>query len=401
MNQKNCLWHWRCFTFLTLTLLHFGTVLADDAELQMYQEQSPWPITTASLENVEGIAIIDTGFSGGVMFDSEAIDLDSKDYSKTVAKLASGIGRGERSEWIDIPFKLDSIEFEGINAIQNDLAPVRDFLHSAQFVVGMKCLNGRALTFEKNVRNVRVHSSDVSVPNGNEFLSISRSRTNCPMIDIQLPVLGSVKVLVDTGSNEVIALTQRRVELLQRMGQAVSIAHPTKGSDVLGNVERREIQFIIRKVSLANTVFFNVPVYLSEREHIGTGLLRYFDTTLDFARNRARFSIPEGDETPIPLKASGLTCRPLGRNKIEILEVQKGCADEAGLRKSDIIHSINGEPVSEFSYWDRVVVFSQSGTTPKLTIERDGEFREVALKLRYDFPYPPEWPPEPPEFNPD
>ena len=97
-----------------------------------------------------------------------------------------------------------------------------------------------------------------------------------------------------------------------------------------------------------------------------------------------------------------MLCRPIGADQIEVAEIQIGAAaDDSGLKANDIIHAINGKPVSEYSYWDRVDVFSQAGTTLKLTIERDGEHREVALKLRYDFAYPPEWPPEAPEFNPD
>ena len=384
------------------TMVCSWAVFAVGDDLQLVQEQSPWPLSVATLSGVEGIAVIDTGFSSGVMFDSPSINPESDGHRKAIARIDTGFGKREVTDWGQVPFVLDSSNLAGVTAIQTDLAPLRSLLHRAEFVAGMECLHRRTLSFDANIRNVRVETEVKSVLAG-ERLPLLWNRAKCPMVTIQLPVLGSMNVVVDTGSNETIALIRERVETLMRMGHALSVEHPAKVSDILGNVHTAGKQYVIRRLVLANTVFVNVPVEIGEHQHLGTGLLRYFHVVLDFSNNCVRLRLAETHQVPIhvPPRASGMLCRPIGADQIEVAEIQIGAADESGLKANDIIHSINGQPVSKYSYWDRVDVFSQAGTTLKLAIERDGEHREVALKLRYDFAYPPEWPPEVPEFNPD
>jgi hypothetical protein len=269
-------------------------------------------------------------------------------------------------------------------------------------MIGMECLRGRTLEFDVDSSNARLNSSDKSVLKG-VVLPFRWTRFKCPMVEVKLPTLGGIYVLLATGSNGAISLNQQRVEALVRMGHVVAIDQHDKVINGLGTGRNRK-RFLLRRLSFADTTFINLPVSIDDTEQIGTGLLHYFDTTLDFSRNQLSVSLPPDQSTPIQVtpRASGMFSEAVGFDRIRILEIEeRSAAADAGLKVHDIIHLIDGKPVSEYGYWDRVDVFSRAGTTLKLSIKRDGESREVALKLRYDFPYPPEWAAEPPEFNPN
>ena len=350
--------------------------------------------------------MVDTGFSDGVIFDSETIDLGAEGYQMSEARLVTQITRQKATAWERVPFSLAEMPISYIRAIRQDLTPIRKRLsYPIEFVAGVPCLNDRKLTFTKHIQHVELAMSDDedSVLMGDE-LQIHLDRYDCPMIDLRLPILGHRQIALDTCCDFPLCLTQERIESLVRLGAATKIASTSTFLDGLGTVEESDFVYILREVSIGETTITNVPVLPGELEAIGTGIIRYFDVSLDLKRKLARFTLPDGQNARIEFsrKASGLSCRSIGRDRIRVEVVEENSAgDAAGLHSGDIIYTIDGNPVSELSHWDRIDVFSQAGTTLELSVERDGELRDVALKLRYDIPYPPEWPPEAPEFNPE
>lgn len=400
MNFRNVKSNYLCI--ISVVLLRLPVSLADEQSFRQIQRQCPAPLLQAEFCGVHGVAIVDTGFSDGIVFDSESIDLDRDGFEKSKTRLNAMFGKRDASAWLRVPFVLDSVELPGISAIRYDLNELYGNSRQHEFIAGMECLRGRTLAFNANISNVRLDVSNKS-PSKGVVLPFRWNRFNCPMVEVKLPTLGGVHLLLDTGSNGTISLTRERLEALVRMGNAVAIDQHDKVVDAVG-ILRNHKGFVLRRLSLGDTTFINLPVNIDETELIGTGLLRYFDATLDFSRNCLTVSLPAEQLTPIQVapRASGMFSKALGVDRIQILEIEADSpAEEAGLKVDDIIHEISGKPVAEYSHSDRVQLFSQSGTTLQLAIERDGEHREVALKLRYDFPYPPEWPPEPPEFNPE
>jgi len=394
---------WLCGSSLILLLLLASVLDAGDQDLREIQAFCPIPLMKAAFRNVEGIAMIDTGFSDGVIFDSTSIDLDADGFGKTETRLNTSFGNRLAAAWTQVPFDLASVHLSAVTAIRNDLTPIRSFAGQCEFVAGMECCYGRTLAFDVNIKNVRLFTSSESALEGEKYL-LRWSRFKCPMVEVNLPTLGGVHVLLDTGSTGTISLSKERLEALERMGHAVAIAQRSKTIDGIGIVYRVDKRYIIRKLTVAGTTFINVPVTIDETEHLGMGLLRYFDVALDFSRSAFSVRLPAEQKNPIQVapRASGMFSQALGFGRIRIAEIEeRSPADEAGLMVNDIIHEIDGKPVSEYSYCDRVHVFSQAGTTLKLAIQRDGEHHEAALKLGYNFQYPPEWPTERVEFNPD
>lgn len=78
-----------------------------------------------------------------------------------------------------------------------------------------------------------------------------------------------------------------------------------------------------------------------------------------------------------------------------------GPAFEAGVRAGDEIHSIDGRAAKEWTYFSIKDRFSQGGSLLRLECTRDGKPFTREFELKHRFPYPPEWPPERQEFNPD
>ncbi len=392
-----------CWFFVPVTVHFFPSAcVALDDKCETAQQFCPLPLAAGSFCGTEGMAVLDTGFSDGIMFDSESINLDSKGYDKSVTRLHALFGKRVATAWSPVPFTLDSVDLPGVTAIRNELAPVRRIANRSEFLAGMECFKGRTLSFGVNIQNVRLQRADDSTQIG-VTIPLRWDHRNCPLVEVRIPVLGGIDVMLDTGNTGTISLTRERLNSLVRMGHAVRLNRQHLRIDGLGNQRNRE-KFVLRRVTLAGCTFVNVPVDADETEHLGTSLLRYFAVTLDFSRNIAVMRVPAGRSTPIdiPHKGSGISCAAIEDDRIRVSEIDAvSSAEAAGLKVDDIIFAINGKPVSEYSYWDRVDVFSQSGTTLRLGIERDGERRDVDLNLRYDFPYPPEWPPETPEFNPD
>ncbi len=57
--------------------------------------------------------------------------------------------------------------------------------------------------------------------------------------------------------------------------------------------------------------------------------------------------------------------------------------------------------VNEYTSYSVKEEFSQARINLSLKFRRDAKDFDVAIKLEYDHPFPPEWPAEPEEFNPD
>ncbi len=390
-------------TLIVVCTLLFTPFAIGGDSIENLQRLCPVPLMTAKLDSVQGIALVDTGFSDGAAFDHATIDLDKKGYLRSATRLVTTFENRNSITWEGVPFQLGGNSVGNVRMIRQDLAKLRSNPWcSFEFIAGMQCLTRRTLTFSKHIQNVQLHAGNE--PLQGDEIPIRMDTYDCPTIEVAFPVLGKRWVAIDTGSNIAICLKPERIESLVRMKVAVEVPLESKFLDGLGNTRISNMGYILRELSINGTTVRNVPLHSGNLELIGTSLIRYFNVSLNVSRNTARFERPR-DEIPhieFPRRASGLVSRSVGQDRIRVDGVEKNSAgDDAELQSGDIIHAINGISVSEFSHWDRVDVFSQSGKTLKLAIERDGAHRDVDLNLRYDFPYPPEWPAETPEFNPD
>ena len=76
-------------------------------------------------------------------------------------------------------------------------------------------------------------------------------------------------------------------------------------------------------------------------------------------------------------------------------------ASELGLTTTDEITMIDGLNPASLGYWQLQEILSQAGKKIPLTVLREGKEVSMEMTLRHSVPFPPDWPPEKPEFNPE
>lgn len=99
----------------------------------------------------------------------------------------------------------------------------------------------------------------------------------------------------------------------------------------------------------------------------------------------ARFSTGVAPPQPLGLEVGTLSAEELGQlgltQGVRVIKVEKGPAQEAGIRAGDILVTLNGRPVDSPEVYAQVVAsLPAEGSVPVL-VNRDGNARFLALKL--------------------
>lgn len=118
--------------------------------------------------------------------------------------------------------------------------------------------------------------------------------------------------------------------------------------------------------------------------NLGNTLLRHFTLYLDYKRGRVIVEPGDDFETEFPEDHSGAQFLFTDDGRIEVFHVAEGTpADQAGLIKGDILLAIDDQPVEELDglLEIREILKQPPGTRLGLTVERDGESRDVQLTL--------------------
>jgi hypothetical protein len=367
--------------------------------------REPVAVSDATVQGVVGVAIVDTGFSAGLMFDHDQVDFDKAGNRRTEVDLFTNLQQRPVQGWESVSFEVAGHSVAGVVAVRSNMDDLRrHFQH--EFIVGMQALNGCTMSFGPQTRGVSIRDGGQLRTNP-RTLQVRRSVNGSPEVPIDIPVLGNIHVLLDTGSSGTVKLRHERLEFLVRCGVARRVNRLGMTVDALGSATRTDSEYVVRRISVGPCVFHDVRAKAARIENIGMGLLRYFTVTLDFASDLALFEPvpPDRKEIRPAIPAAGFIPAPYGADPsrpitVDIVEADSP-ASRAGLVHGDIIHQIDGQPVAGMSWWDRIDVFAEVGRTRRLTVERDGKELLLDLKLAHNFSWPIEWPPEKPEFSPE
>ena len=116
---------------------------------------------------------------------------------------------------------------------------------------------------------------------------------------------------------------------------------------------------------------------------IGLGLLSRFNLVFDYSRRRMYVEPNHTFADPFDYNMTGIWMRRGRGPYFEVKHVQPDSpAGEAGMRIGDRILQINGKDVGEYTVWELRPILRQEGNTVTLTVQRDNEQNEIALKLR-------------------
>lgn len=225
-------------------------------------------------------------------------------------------------------------------------------------------------------------------------------KTNHPHVRARLELAGRAPIegdfVVDTGSRLPLALTRPFVEthrLLQHTARTISA--PVAGAGVGG--ESRALIGRWPEFRLGGFVLKNPIVGFSQDQegafattqffegNIGGAILRRFKVILDYSRNRmilepaAGFSEAfETDMSGVVWVAEGADFKTFTAHQV----AENSPAVEAGLRKGDVLVSLNGRSAREYSLEQLRQMLRQHGKELTLTLQRDQQPITMKLKLR-------------------
>lgn len=116
---------------------------------------------------------------------------------------------------------------------------------------------------------------------------------------------------------------------------------------------------------------------------IGTGFLRRFKATFDYAHERLWLEPNGRPQTGQDFDASGLELRPTADREYAIVAVSPdSAAAEAGLAVGDVLKEIDGHRASAITFGEIQRLLSRPDATCSVSIESRGKRRTASLHLR-------------------
>jgi hypothetical protein len=223
-------------------------------------------------------------------------------------------------------------------------------------------------------------------------------RDGRPFMPLKIGVVGQDLIegefQLDIGSNGAISINKPFVEankLLQVLSKANAISKDTGvgGTSTLVNARVKEIRlgrFIIKSlIADLSLESEGENANSSYAGLIGTEVFRRFKVILDYSHlriilepNKYFAGSHEADMSGIDLIAEGDNFRVF---KIDGVKVNTPAA-EAGLHEGDIITSINGRPIENFTLEQINQLFMKAGREYVLSITRGQETFQTKIKLR-------------------
>ena len=342
--------------------------------------------------------IIDTG-SDGCLVDSKWATENLPGF-ETVRKPAKSLsGETTLSILTNVPVHVGSQIAKPLEIGIVDMGPFSRPDGGIRGVIGMSYLQDYVFEYSAD-KGCELHD-ELPEQGADAIILPLRNALLHPEIEIELPGLGKRWLALTHGFAGGISLSRTNTGILKRMGH-LNAFPDVPMIDARGKSSTAKAG-VLRWTRIGDTEFRNVPTIESTLESIGLELLRHFRMVLDFRRGQA-FLYLDGKENvrSMSLNASGMTVNLTSNGQLGILKLREETpAADLGIRVGDEISRINSLAPKELGYWAVQDILGQAGKTIPLTVVRDGKSMEIQMPLRHSFPFPPEWPPEKPEFNPE
>jgi predicted aspartyl protease len=390
MNQ--CVTKGRVAALLAFAFLCSSCERACADELQAKKQNSFWRtgviVAAGNIENESILCILDTGASATVLH---------KDYQQVLPATAKGkeediltlSATERRVAYENIEVSIGSYGQQKSRAFVFDLSNVQEVTGlQVGAIVGADYLRNLAFVMQDGMP--RFTNSPIAHRTEVQTWPISGSEIQIPEIPLDYPVLGLRNAGFDTGLSEHLAISQEFADLLLRSGDARFLTK-TKHLDASG-VQTKSV-IAIRELKVMGVQFRNVPAEVGKLNHVGMGLLRHINFTVDFKKSIAYLSgdAQDGRDT-FPVDASGIRFVWDDRGYYRIRRIEDGSpAAEADLKPDDELVAISEIQASTLSWWQIREMLAVAGTMVEMTVKRNGNLMDVKLPLLRNFQYPPAW----------
>lgn len=339
--------------------------------------------------------ILDTGASGSLIDAAQARSLGLKLEDAFPVTGAAGV--------VDA-FAVSgaSIRLPGVELRNQELTALPlDFLASGKgrpvaALLGADVFRRFVVEIDYAAERLRLHDPARYVPQGGEVLPLTLIDDQ-PYVKAQLVLPGGRTVdgdfAVDTGSGFTLMLAApfaAEGKVVESMARTIGAKAQGVGGEILLSIGRLEGvrlgRFLIpAPVAVLPQSFGGQVAGHGKAGHIGAGLLRRFRVTFDYPHGRmilepnAAFGAPdEYDMSGVSLKAEGTAFDHIRVARVMDLSP----AAEAGLKREDLIVSVDGRPAGTMGLAALRGLFRTPGREVRLGIERRGEAMSMLLVTR-------------------
>ena len=329
--------------------------------------------------------VLDTGFPNPGIFLHKNPAVDALDLPVMGAAMVGGAG-GNFSEAVftePVNITLPDLEINGLATVIMDLDPIKkEKFGMYDGVMGFDMLKDLvvSLDFEK-MKMTLTKPSEFKFSKKAEVFPL-RFTMNMPAIDVPVIYMDkskdNLKTVIDLGASTSFVVD---TELTPN----AVIPDETLSKDLYGMGGKTEMKIgRINEIQLGRFHLDNVitnygPMKIgaegmNDHANLGLGILKRFHVHFDYPNARMILEPNKYYRDPFEYDMSGLTLSVTGNNEFKVDDVEPGSpAETAGMKKGDLIYSINEKPARKYDMSDLWRLFTQDGKQVRLRVKRAGE----------------------------
>jgi len=240
-------------------------------------------------------------------------------------------------------------------------------------------LDQAQVTFLKAPTLLPAHIEKIRLVNGLPRILMEVSDEGFQSVEVGAGTVGNVTSL----DHKLFAVLLRKKKILLR-----GVIPP---NELQGQSEIR--YGVLDSITLGPYKLHNIHVSEGNSTLIGLDFFRRFDAELDFPNRLAYFRPSSQLNSPERANCAGMGVGRIDSRTFIIWIWTAGAADQSGIAKGDLIVQVNGVPAAQLPISAIRQLLSEPGQELKLSVERDGVVRDVALKLEmFTDPFPVEAP---------
>lgn len=390
--MKQCVTNGRIAILLAFAFVGSSCERAFADELPAKTQNSFWRTgviaVAGNIENQPVLCILDTGASATVLHKDleKVLPVAAKGKEESILTLSA---TERRAAYENIEVSIGSYGEQKCRAFVFDLSYLQQVTGlQIRAIVGANYLRNLAFVIQDGMP--KFTNSPIAPVTEGPVWPVTGSKIQIPEIPLEYPVLGQRNAGFDTGLSEHLAISQEFADLLLRSGDARFLTK-TKHLDASG-VQTKSL-IAIRELKVLGVQFRNVPAEVGKLNHVGMGLLRHINFTLDFRKSIAYLNGDAQDgRDEFPVDASGIRFVWDDRGYYRIRRIEDGSpAMEADLKLDDELVAISEIQASTLSRWQIREMLAVAGTMVEMKVRRKGNLVNVKLPLQRSFQYPPAW----------
>jgi len=355
-----------------------------------------WVVISVKINGSREIdMILDTGMpiDGAILLDPEIGKELTLDYMGQVVLGGAGQGQKQTAKVVQkTTLSVSELEFENQNVIVVNKKPA-SITTAVEGIIG-KVIFGPyvvEIDFERSVLNLFDPVDFDGKEKGKEVPLIINGY---PFLDTTLNLTGEeeipVRLVVDLGARHALSLyINKEKKVIPPEKSVDGIIGSGMQGDVFGKWSRiSRLEMGPLDIKEVITTFPNEGDSMGLSQHrsdgnLGSQVLRRFFVIFDYQHQRMFLKPNSSYSKPFHFNMAGLLLRqhPDGR-KLVYDVIENSPADQKGIKKGDVIDTVNGRDVREYGFEELENLFTQEKENVTLGISRDSGKLDFTLTLK-------------------